>query len=120
MELELIEARGERYLEGAAGRELLRSSGDTNDLIVACAESGAHRVLLYAENMPASFFALSSREAGEILQKLRTYGIRCALVASEERVGQGKFRAMVAEENRGPYFHVSPDRQSAEAWLIEH
>ncbi len=45
-----------------------------------CLEGGVDCALLYAANLTRGFFDLSSEEAGAILQQLRNYGIRLAVV----------------------------------------
>jgi len=75
-------------------------------------------VLLYSENLTEYFFDLSSGEAGAILQKLRNYHIRLAVVVSPGSAEQSKrFREMVAEERQGDDFRIFDDREAAEAWL---
>jgi hypothetical protein len=46
----------------------------------ACLSAGVDCALLYAANLTRGFFDLSSGEAGVILQKLRNYRIRMAVV----------------------------------------
>ena len=118
-----LSARGDQtFLEGAPQTPLLQSADDVVDLIGACFEHNVRTVLLYAENLPDRFFDLSSGEAGTILQKLRNYRIRLALVVPQsESHGSDSFRAMAAEESRGNDFRIFADRDSAEAWLTgEH
>jgi hypothetical protein len=69
MELRLVERDGKQFLEGSPGESLLRQVGDAGQIVEACLAHRANRLLLYAENLTERFFDLSSREAGEILQK---------------------------------------------------
>lgn len=69
MELRLVERDGKKFLAGWPGESLLRQVGDAVQIVEACLNHRANRVLLYAENLTERFFDLSSREAGEILQK---------------------------------------------------
>ena len=49
--------------------------------------------------MTPRFFDLSSGEAGAILQKLRTYGVRVALISPKETVRfGGRLPELMAEE----------------------
>lgn len=84
LELRLIGRAGKQFLEGAAGEPLMRDVADTVKLIEACFNHRVKSLLLYDENLTERFFDLSSREAGEILQKLRNYRIRLAVVWSPE------------------------------------
>jgi hypothetical protein len=108
---------GARYVEGPAG-ELMRKVDDANLVIEACFSASVRSALLYASNMPAQFFDLSSGEAGAILQKLRTYGIRVALVCPTATVRfSSRFPELIAEENRQPYFRFFESAEAARDWL---
>jgi hypothetical protein len=87
-------------------------------LLEACFSAGARAALLYAENLPAAFFDLSSGQAGAVLQKLRTYGVRLAVVSPPGQVEVStRFGEMVAEESRGRHFGLFETREAARAWL---
>jgi hypothetical protein len=89
------------------------------ELIGICFEQQARSVLLYPENLPAQFFDLSSGEAGEILQKLRNYRIRLAVVEAPGGDPRSTaFQALMREETRDNYFHLYADRDAALAWLV--
>jgi hypothetical protein len=109
---------GQTYLEGTPGIRLLHTPDDLVDIIGACYEHSARSLLLYSENLTEHFFDLSSGEAGAILQKLRNYRMRLALVAPEGEVHQSTmFRQMAREESKSDDFRIFDDRTSAEAWL---
>ena len=105
-------------LEGELGSPLLMSPEDIVDLIGTCFENGATSLLLYTENLTEHFFDLSSGEAGTILQKLRQYHIKFAVVLSPHGPQPSTmFRELLKEEKKGPDFRVFSDRDTAEAWL---
>ena len=113
-----IAVGGRKAVAGEPGERLLRSPDDIVDVIGACFEHGAQSVLLYAENLPERFFDLSSGEAGAILQKMRNYQLRLAIVAPGGTVRlTDRFREMALEESRGNDFRLFEDKASAEAWL---
>lgn len=120
MELKLVERSGNVLVEGIVGRQLLHDESDAVNLIEFCFNHRAKRVLLYAENLTDRFFDLSSLEAGSILQKLRNYEIRLAVVWSQNSQSlSSAFRDLLLEENRGKYFRIFKGRDKAEAWLLE-
>ena len=120
MELSVVERNGKQVLEGAAGQPLLREASDTVKLVEACFNYQTHCLLLYAENLTERFFDLSSLEAGTILQKLRDYNIRLAVVwSSAARPLSRRFGELMVEENRDRYFRLFEARDKAEAWLFE-
>jgi hypothetical protein len=51
-------------------------------VLEACFSARVRSVLLYPENLTARFFDLSSGEAGEVLDKLRRYQVRLAIICS--------------------------------------
>jgi hypothetical protein len=118
MDLTAIEHNGIRVMEGAADRSQMTSASEINLVIEACFSKGARRVLLYSSNVPPAFFDLSSGNAGTILQKLRDYHIRFALVVdSRPPAFSSRFGEMVAEEKRGRDFGLFDSRDAALDWL---
>ena len=105
-------------LEREPGTRYIADANDVGRLIEDCFSAGARRALLYAENLPHKFFDLSSGEAGLILQRLRSYHVRLAVVAPKERfVPTGRFHEMAAEERRSGQFALFETREAAAAWL---
>ncbi|MGK3992495.1 DUF4180 domain-containing protein [Sorangium sp. So ce1024] len=120
MELTVVDEGGVRFVEGAPEEGFMSSARDVNRVIEACYSDGVSGAVLYAANLPAAFFDLSSGDAGEILQKLRNYSIRLAVVCPPGGVRfSSRFGELVAEERRGPYFGVFEARDAAVAWLRE-
>ena len=105
MELTLAEEAGVRFVEGQPDTELMRSTEDATLLVEACFSNRVSSALLYAPNLTEKFFDLSSGEAGAILQKLRNYYIRLAVVCPPGSVRFSRmFGEMAAEETRTGYF----------------
>jgi hypothetical protein len=114
-----VAPNGKSFIAGDPGQRLLQLAGDVSKLIEACFNNQTLRVLLYAENLTDRFFDLSSLEAGEILQKLRNYKIRLAVVVAKSTQLTSAFRDLMVEEKRNQYFRLFEDREKAEAWLVE-
>lgn len=117
MTLTLREANGQQFVEGAPGAAIVARAADAALLIEACFEHGASGLLLYPENLSGRFFDLSSGEAGEILQKLRNYNIRLAIVRPAGLQLSRRFEELLVDESRGRHFHVAHGRQAAVDWL---
>lgn len=117
MQLLIHDVQGQCLLEGQPGRPLLRRVDDVSTVIEACYAHNAGRLILYPENLPERFFDLSSGEAGEILQKLRNYQIRLAIVRSPTLQVSRHFDEMVLDEQRGPHFRMFDSRDAAQQWL---
>jgi hypothetical protein len=117
-ELTLAEADGVRAVEGPPDAPFMSSVDDINRVIETCFSYGVDAALLYADNLPDRFFDLSSGQAGTILQKLRNYRIRLAIVCPPGRVQlSSRFDEMVLEESRGRHFGLFETRQAAWEWL---
>lgn len=108
---------GQSIVEGTPGVQLLMQVKDTTLLLEECFSNATRLLLLYPENLTARFFDLRSREAGEILQKLRQYRIRFALVYSPDIQLSNRFREFLVDEAGGRDFGLFPDRAAAHAWL---
>jgi hypothetical protein len=107
-------------IEGARGATGLVVDAAGTGLLEACFSAEASGALLHAENLSAAFFDLSSRHAGELLQQLRKYGVRLAVLVPPEGVAMSsRFGEMVAEEQRGRDFRLCQDRDEAVRWLAE-
>lgn len=121
MNLTRVEEPGLLFVEGAPDQPLLASSRDTNRLLEVCFAEQVGAALLYAANLPAAFFDISTGEAGEILQKLRNYRVRLAVVCPPGGVAMSRrFGELLADELGGAHFGVFDDRPAACAWLRRH
>jgi hypothetical protein len=118
VELTAVEEAGAIAVEGQPDTPFLESSDEVRLLLEACFSAGTRAALLYAENLPAAFFDLSSGQAGAILQKLRNYRVRLAVVAPPGRIRvSSRFAEMVEEERRGRDFGMFGSRDAAREWL---
>lgn len=118
MELTVVDENGIGVAEGLPDQRFMSSIKDVDRVIEACFSGGTDSALLYAANLTDAFFDLSSGEAGAILQKLRNYRIRLAVVwrAGDPRFSR-RFGEVVDEERRGDYFGVFETRVAAREWL---
>ncbi len=108
------------YIECLPEGGLILHEQDALDLVAACVENGANRVMLHAANLNADFYNLRTGLAGAVLQKLSNYSVKLAAVLTPELVGDGRFKEMVLEANRrSREFHVFYEREEAEIWLLE-
>jgi hypothetical protein len=111
--LGLIDENGVRVVEGTPGEPLMRKSQDATLLLEACFSHGVHGALVYPENLTARFFDLSSGEAGDVLDKLRRYQLRLAIVCGPGSVSfSSRFTEILSDDLR-----VFETRDAARAWL---
>ena len=113
MSLGLIDENGVRAVEGTRGDALMQRPQDATLIIEACFSANARAALLYPENLTPGFFDLSSGEAGVILDKLRRYQVRLAIVCLPESVEfSSRFREILSDDLR-----LFDTREAAHAWL---
>jgi hypothetical protein len=118
MELTPVDEGGVTVVEGQPDVPFMAGVDAIDSVLEACLSTGARAALLYAENLPAPFFDLSSGQAGAILQKLRNYRVRLAVVSRLRRIDMSsRFGEMVAEERQGRYFGLFETRDAAREWL---
>jgi hypothetical protein len=109
------------FLEGSPGHPFLRSADDANTLLEECFAVPTRSALIYAENLPRDFFDVSSQQAGAVLQKLRNYGVRLAVVAPPDSVlTSRRFSELAAAERRDRAFGLFDTRAAALAWLADY
>jgi hypothetical protein len=98
----------------------MASADDARLVLEACFSDGVDAAILYAENLPGAFFDLSSGQAGAVLQKLRNYRVRLAVVCPPGSVQQSsRFGEMLAEERQGRDFGLFETRSAAWEWVRE-
>ena len=115
MSLGLIDDNGVRAVEGTRGQALMQRPQDATLIIEACFSANARAALLYPENLTARFFDLSSGEAGVILDKLRRYQVRLAIVCAPGSVDfSSRFREILSND-----LQVFDTRAAARAWLAK-
>jgi hypothetical protein len=109
-----LEHDGVVILEIAGG---LARVDDVLELLSACYECDTDRVLVEASALPADFFALHTRFAGELLQKLANYHVRFAGVFPDDPGYSERFRDFLREARGGRAFRPFATREEAERWL---
>lgn len=93
---------------------LLASESDALDLVGDAYGMDASVVVVPLARLHPDFFDLSTRIAGEFVQKLVNYRIRLVIEGDISLLTNTSepLRAFVAESNRGPHIWFVPDRLS--------
>lgn len=104
---------GVRIVEGTPGAWLMRRPQDATLVLEACFSAPADGALLYPENLTPRFFDLSSGEAGDVLDKIRRYHLRLAIVCRPGSVPlSSRFREILSDDLR-----LFDTREEARRWL---
>jgi uncharacterized protein DUF4180 len=108
-----IDHDGVTIVEADPNGTVMRRPDDAGRVLEACFSARTDRALLYPRNLTAGFFDLSSGEAGVILDKLRRFHIRLAIVCAPGTVTfSSRFAELRADDLR-----VFESREDACAWL---
>lgn len=97
MDIYIFKAGIIELLECRSGIEEIE---DAKTILDSCAEHGTDRVLLLSQALPPAFFDLSSRFAGEFVQKLMNYRVRVAAVFESENGYSERFREYLFENQK--------------------
>jgi hypothetical protein len=100
MKIEICEKEGAKVALVEGEEIIIVTAQDALDLMADPALEGARRIILKRENIAPEFFDLSTRIAGEILQKFVTYQMKLAIVGDFSDLSQ-TFADFAYESNRG-------------------
>lgn len=112
---------GRRLLLCADDGALLRSDGDAVDMIGEAFDADVEAIVIPISRLGAGFFDLSTRIAGEVIQKLVNYRYRTVFLGDIAQPLQGSkaLRDFVRESNRGTMVWFLPDLATLEHRLRE-
>lgn len=103
-----------RFVEAQRDETVLRTPDDAALIIEACLSARINAALLYPENLTPQFFDLSSGDAGAVVNKLRRFGIRLAIICAPGSAQfSTRFHEFVADD-----FKVFDTVAAAREWLV--
>lgn len=82
-------------------------------------ETGCTRIAVNKEALPDDFFKLSTRLAGEILQKFINYQVKAAFYGDYSTYTSKPLRDFIYESNKGKDFFFVPTKEEAIRKLLE-
>lgn len=111
--------QGHTVFLAAAEGPLLAGDRDTSDLIGDAYSVGATVIAIPLARLSPDFLKLSTRVAGEMLQKLVNYRFQVAILGdvSQAVADSDALRDFVVESNRGQTVWFLPDLAALEAKL---
>jgi hypothetical protein len=86
---------------------------DALDLMADLSYQGYNRMIINEKNLNKDFFDLSTRFAGEILQKFSNYNFKLAVIGDFSKYESKSLRDFIRESNRGNMIYFAEDLQSA-------
>jgi len=116
METRVIEKNGHSIAVINSGEPILTSVQDALDLMATVEyETGCERMALEKSALAEDFFILSTRLAGDILQKFVNYRKKIAIFGDFSRYTSKPLRDFIYESNSGnDVFFVSTEQEAVE------
>lgn len=114
MKIETIEKNNKLVAVVTASEPIITDPQSALDLAMTVKyETGSTDIAISKEAIVDDFFVLSTRLAGEILQKFTNYGIRLAIFGDFSKYTSKPLKDFIYESNKGKSFYFQPDRTSA-------
>jgi len=105
------------YIEVLAGGIPLETDQDAINLVAACIENRADRILIHEGVLSENFFKLRTGIAGVFMQKFENYDIKAAIVVGASLIRGSSFVDMMSEVNRGERIRFFSEEDPAREWL---
>ncbi len=110
-----VDKRGSSEVAVIESEEML--IGEVHDALDLMAtvqyQTGCFKLLLRKTNFSEAFFDLSTRLAGEILQKYANYGVKLAIAGDFSGYASKSLRDFIYESNHGKQVFFLPDEDAA-------
>lgn len=116
MNIQRKEVNGQDYALIHSQSQLISDVQSALDLMMTVQyETGCSRIAISKEAFPEEFFQLSTRLAGEILQKFVTYHIQIAIIGDFSKYTSKALRDFIYESNQGhSVFFVASEEEAAQ------
>jgi len=116
---EIVHTTTGSYVRAEPGSGILNNERDVLDLLAACGEIDASRIMLEEATFHPNFFDLSSGLAGAVLLKLSMYRVKTAVLANLSAIKSQRFQELIRESNKRGPIRFFDTRTTAEAWLTQ-
>lgn len=114
MDIRTVEANGLKLAVVTSSEKLLSDTQSALDFMMSVQyETGANRIIVYKEEVAEGFFILSTRVAGEILQKFINYHVKLAIIGDFSAYTSRPLKDFIYESNNGKdFFFVSSEDEA--------
>lgn len=109
----------ETVAEFSDDRMVIANADDMPDILGELGMNDCNRIIIHEKNLHKNFFNLSTRIAGDILQKFSNYRVRLAIVADLSKFSSKSLNDFVRESNKGNLVFFTYDLESAYQKLAE-
>lgn len=93
---------------------LVKDIDSALDLFISISyESSFNKIIIYKSNIVEDFFDLSTQLLGHILQKLRVYNIKLAIVGDFSIYNSKSLKDFIYESNQGDFFYFVNTKEEA-------
>lgn len=115
MKINLSNINGTPIAEIVSDHIIISEVQDTLDIMANCSYQGAGKIIVHQKNIIPDFFDLSTRLAGEILQKFSNYKVQLAIVGDFGEYKSKSLQDFIYESNRtGRIIFVSTSQEARE------
>jgi hypothetical protein len=118
MEIIIYEEGTQKIAEVVSDAVVIGNEQDALDLMVDPRLEGARKIIIDKNCLSPDFFDLSTRVAGDVLQKFVNYRMKLAIVGDFENTGGETLQAFIRESNRGNEIFFVDDIESAKNRLF--
>ena len=108
------ESNGHRIAVAEPGSVIIWDMPSALDVLAEVSyNQESDRLVLHRSNLSEGFFDLSTRLAGDVLQKFVNYQMKVAIVGDFSGNVSQSLREFISESNRGSHVCFLPDEESA-------
>lgn len=113
MKIETHHINNSKVAEVIADNVVLSTPEEGLDLLGNLYYQGVDRIIIYEENIIPDFFDLTTRIAGEILQKFTQYQMPLVIVGDFSKFASKSLADFIFESNKGKQVNFVSDRLEA-------
>ena len=113
IEMKIIEKNNQKIAEIISDEVVIKTPQDALDIMADASYYEARSLIIREENLSPEFFDLSTKIAGEILQKFSNYMVKMAIIGEFEKYNSESLKAFIRESNRGNQIFFVSDREIA-------
>lgn len=100
MNIEILSVNNVNIIELKSEKEEFKTTQDFLDIVGTCMFNDAYKVIIHEDNITPNFFDLSTKLAGEVLQKFTIYNIELAIIGDFSKYNSQSLKDFIYESNK--------------------